>query len=89
MTPQKTDDAVYNCEISLEKTVDVNEQIIELQGKTENPEKIIDQQNLWLEKVTELNDKVMHEAQSYKMCLEHLSVPAPTNTGSMRALQET
>ena len=54
----------------LEKADDVNEQLIRLAGKTENPEKIIAQQDLWLKKATELNDKVMHEAQSYKVSLE-------------------
>ena len=57
----KIDNSVNNCKIALEKIVDVNEQIIELAGKTENPEKIITQQDLWLKKVTEMNDKVMHE----------------------------
>ena len=39
--------------------------------------------------MNEMNEKVIHEAQSYKMSLEALSVPAPGNTGSMRSLQET
>ena len=74
----KIDNAVHKCKIALEKIVDVNEQLIRLAGKTENPEKIIAQQDLWLKKVTEMNDKVMHEAQSYKMSLElrHFQQPA-------------
>ena len=74
----KIDNAVYKCKIALEKAVDVNEQLIRLAGKTENPEKIIAQQDLWLKKVNEMNDKVMHEAQSYKMSLEscHFQHPA-------------
>ena len=55
----------------MEKAVDVNEQLIRLARKTENPEKFIAQQDLWLKKVTEMNDKVMHEAQSYKMSLRN------------------
>ena len=35
----KIDNAVYKCKIALEKAVDVNEQLIWLAGKTENPEK--------------------------------------------------
>ena len=42
----KTDNAVYKCKIALEKSVDVNEQLIRLAGKTENPEKIIAPQDL-------------------------------------------
>ena len=60
----KTDKPDYKCKFALEKAVDVNEQLIRLAGKTENPEKIIAQQDLWLKKVSELNNKVMHEAQS-------------------------
>ena len=78
----KIDNAVYKCKIALEKAVDVNEQLIRLAGKTENPEKVIAQQDLWLKKVTEMNDKVMHEAQSYKMSLEPSSFPAAGITGS-------
>ena len=37
----KIDNAVFKCEIALERAVDVNEQLIMLAGKTENPEKII------------------------------------------------
>ena len=85
----KIDNAVYKCKIALEKAVDVNEQLIRLAGKTENPEKIIAQQDLWLKKVTEMNDKVMHEAQSYKMSLEPSSFPAAGITGSKRSLQQT
>ena len=66
----KVDNAVYKFKIVLEKADDVNEQLIRLAGKTENPEKIIAQQDLWLKKATELNDKVMHEAQSYKVSHE-------------------
>ena len=85
----KIDNAVYKCKIALEKAVDVNEQLIRLAGKTENPEKIIAQQELWLKKVTEMNDKVMHEAQSYKMSLEPSSFPAAGITGSKGSLQQT
>ena len=80
---------LYNSKIALEKAVDVNEQLIRLTGKTENPEKIIAQQDLWLKKVTEMNNKVMHEAQSYKMNLEPSSVPAASITGSKGSLQQT
>ena len=72
----------------MEKAIDVNEQLIRLAGKTENPEKIIAQQDLWLRKVTEMNDKVMHEAQSYKMSLEPSSFPAAGITGSKGSLQQ-
>ena len=85
----KIDNAVYKCKIALEKAVDVNEQLIRLAGKTENPQKIIAQQDLWLKKVTEMNDKVMHEAQSYKMSLEPSSFPAAGITGSKGSLQQT
>ena len=85
----KIDNAVYKYKIALEKAVDVNEQLIRLAGKTENPEKIIAQQDLWLKKVTEMNDKVMHEAQSYKMSLEPSSFPAAGITGSKGSLQQT
>ena len=80
----KIDNAVYKCKIALE-----NEQLIRLAGKTENPENIIAQQDLWLKKVTEMNDKVMHEAQSYKMSLEPSSFPAAGITGSKGSLQQT
>ena len=60
---------LYNCKIALEKAVEVNEQSIKLAGKTEQPEKIIAQQELLLRKITEINDKVLHEAQSYKWSL--------------------
>ena len=73
----------------MEKAVDVNEQSIKLAAKTENPEKIIAQQDLWLKKVTEMNDKVIHEAQSYKMSLEPSSFPAARITGSKGSLQQT
>ena len=73
----------------MEKAVDVNEQLVRLVGKTENPEKIIAQQDLWLKKVTEMNNKVMHEAQSYKMSLEPSSFPAAGITGSKGSLQQT
>ena len=53
----------------MEKAVDVNEQLIRLAGKTEKSEKVIAQQDLWLKKVTEMNEKVKHEAHSYKMSL--------------------
>ena len=66
----KIDNAVYKCKIALEKAIDVNEKLIRLAGKTENLEKIIAQQDIWLKKITEMNDKVMNEAQSYKMSLE-------------------
>ena len=46
----KIDNAAYKCEIALEKAVDVNEQLIRLAAKTENPEKIIAQQDLCLRK---------------------------------------
>ena len=85
----KIDNAVYKCKVALEKAVDVNEQLIRLAGKMENPEKIIAQQDLWLKKVTEMNDKVMHEAQSYKMSLEPSSFPAAGITGSKGSLQQT
>ena len=85
----KIDNAVYKCKIALEKAVDVNEQLIRLAGKTENPEKIIAQQDLWLKKVTEMNDKVMHEAHKYKMSLEPSSIPAAGITGSKGSLQQT
>ena len=85
----KIDNAVYNCPIALEKAVDVNEQLIRLAKKTEKPEKNIAQQDLWLEKVTEINDKVMHEAQSYKMSLELLSFLAAGITRSKRSLEKT
>ena len=42
-----------------------------------------------LRKVTEMNDKVMHEAQSYKMGLESSSLPAPGLTWSKGSLQQT
>ena len=73
----------------MEKAVDVNEQLIKLAGKTEKPRKTVAQQDLWLKKVTEMYDKVMHEAQSYKMSLEPLSFPSPGITGSKGSLQET
>ena len=60
----KIDNAVYKCKIALEKAVDVNAQLIKLAGKTENPEKVIAQQEHWLKKVTKMNDKEMREAQS-------------------------
>ena len=85
----KIDNAVYKCKIALEKAVDVNEQLIRLAGKTENPEKIIAQQDLWLKKVTEMNDKLMHGAQSYKMSLEPSSFPAAGFAGSKGFLQHT
>ena len=85
----KVDIAIYKCKIALKKAVDVNEQLIRLAGKTENPEKIIAQQDLWLKKVTEKNDKVMHEAQSYKMSLEPSSFPAAGILGSKGSLQQT
>ena len=85
----KIDNAVYKCKIALEKAVDVNEQLIRLAGKTENPEKFIAQQDLWLKKVTKMNDKVMHEAQSFKMSLEPSSFPAAGITGSKGSLQQT
>ena len=37
----KIDNAVYKCKIALEKAVDVNEQLIRLAEKTENPEKLL------------------------------------------------
>ena len=52
----KIDNAVYKCEIALEKSVDVNEQLIRLTGKSENPEKKFAQQDLWLKKVTKMNE---------------------------------
>ena len=85
----KIDHAVYKCKIALEKAVEVNEQLIRLAGKTENPEKIIAQQDLWHKKVTEKNDKTMHEAQSYKMSLEASSFLAAGITGSKGSLQQT
>ena len=85
----KIDNAVYKCKITLEKAVDANEQLIRLAGKTENPENIIAQQDLWLKKVTEMNDKVMHEAQSYKMSLEPSSFPAAGITRSKGSSQQT
>ena len=85
----KIDNAVHKCKIAFEKAVDVNEQLIMLEGKTENPEKIIAHQGLWLKKVTEMNNKVMHEAQSYKMSLEPSSFPAAGITGSKGSLQQT
>ena len=72
----KIDKAVYKCKIALEKAIDVNEQLFRLAEKTENPEKTIAQQDLWLKKVSEMNDKVMQEAQSYKMSLRHSQHPA-------------
>ena len=36
-----------------------------------------------------MNDKVMHEAQSYKISLEPLSFPAAGITGSKGSLQQT
>ena len=85
----KIDNAVYKFEIALEKAVDVNEQIIRLAVKTENPEKVNAHQDLWLKKVTEMNNKVMHDAQSYKMSLEFSSFPADGITGSKGSLQQT
>ena len=85
----KIDNAVYICKSALEKAVDFNEQLIRLAGKMENPEKIIAQQDFWLEKVTEMNDEVIHEAQSYKMSLETSSFPAAGITGSKGSLQQT
>ena len=81
--------AVYKFKIALEKAVDINEQLIRLAGKTENPEKIIAQQDLWLMKVTEMNNKVMHEAQSYKISIEPSSFLAAGITGSKGSLQQT
>ena len=78
----KIDNAVHKSKNALEKAVDVNEQLIKLIGKTENPEKIIAEQDLRLKKLTEMNSKVMHEAQNYKMSLEPTSFPAPGITGS-------
>ena len=46
----KTDNAVHKCKIALEKAVDVNEQLVKLLGKTETPEVVIAQQDLWLKK---------------------------------------
>ena len=85
----KIDNAVHKSKIALEKAVDVNEQLIKLAGKTENPEKIITQQDLWLKKVTEMKDKVMHEALSYKMRLEPSSFSAAGITGCKRTIQQT
>ena len=85
----KIDNDVHKKKIAWEKAVDVNEQLIKLEGKTENPEKIIAQQDLWLMKVTEMNKKVMHEAQSYKMSLEPSSFPATGITGSKGFLLQT
>ena len=47
------------------------------------------QQDLWLKKVTEMFDKVIHEAQSYKMSLEPSSFLAAGITGSKGSLQQT
>ena len=85
----KIDNAVYKCKIALEKAVDINEQLIRLAGKTENPEKIIAQQDLWLKKVAEMNNKLMHEAQSWKMSLEPSSFSAAGITGSKGSLEQT
>ena len=85
----KIDIAVYKCKIALEKAFDVIEQLIRLAGKTENPEKIVVQQDLWLKKVTVMKDKVMHEAQSYKMSLEPSPFSAAGITGSKGSLQQT
>ena len=60
---EKIDNFVHKCKIALEKAVDVNEQLNKLAGKTENPEKIITQQDLWLKKVTEMKDKVSSKLQ--------------------------
>ena len=38
------------------KAVDVNEQLIRFAEKPENPKKNLDQQDLWLKKVTVMND---------------------------------
>ena len=85
----KNDNAVYKCKKALEKAVDVKEQLIRLAGRTENPEKVIAHQDFWLRKVTEMNDKVMHEAQSYKMNLEPSFFSAAEITGSKGSLQQT
>ena len=85
----KINNAANKCKFALEKAVDVNEQLIRLAGKTENPEKIVAQLDLWLKKVTEMNDKVIHEAQSYKMSLEPSSFPAAGIAGSKGSLQQT
>ena len=69
----------------------MNEQLIRLAEKTENAEKIItqqDPQDLWLKKVTEMNDKVMYEAQSYKMSLETSSFSAAGIAGSKGTLKQ-
>ena len=73
----------------MKKAVEVNEQLIRLVGKTENPDKIIAQQDLWLKKVTKVNDKVLHETQSYKMSLEPSSVSAVSITANKESLQQT
>ena len=85
----KIGNAVYKCKIALEKSVDVNEQLITLTGKTENPEKMITQQDLRLKKKTEMNNKVMHEAHNYKMSLEPSSFLAAGITGGKGSLQQT
>ena len=90
VAPQKLIMLFTNVKLRWKKLpVEVNEQLIRLVGKTENPEKIIAQQDLWHKKVTEMNDKTMHEAQSYKMSLEASSFLAAGITGSKGSLQQT
>ena len=84
----KIDNAVYKCETTLGKVVDVNEQLIKLDEKTEIGEKVMAQQDLWLVKIKKMNDKVMNEAQSYKKSLEPSSLPAPSITGIKGSLHE-
>ena len=59
----------------MEKAFDLNEQLINSLGKKPR-KKILNSKSLAyeLKNVTEMNDKVMHEAQSYKMSLEASSV---------------
>ena len=69
--------------------LDVNEQLIKLAGKMEIAEKVKAQQDLWLVKLIEMNDKIMNEVQSYKMSLEPLSLPGPSITGIKGSLHKT
>ena len=78
----KIDTYIENCRNYIEQAVEVNNELIEMAAKSSNPDDLIPAQDMWLHKLTQINDKVLQEAITYKTNFEAVTEPDKIDSSS-------
>ena len=60
----KTDNNFAKCQSFIERAVEINQEQITVAGKSEDPDKLIPAQDIWIHKLTHTHDKTLQEVKS-------------------------